>query len=107
MKLGRRLSFKMTSPTLVWQVQCPSIQVQKQSYFPIKNEAGPKAQLQGDKSDAGVTSPVSQHPSPETLFFLFKNQAGPKAQLQGDKSNAGVTSPISQHPSSETITISH
>ena len=72
-----------------------------------KNEAALKAQLQNDKSDAGVASPASQQPSPETMCPLFKNQAGPKAQLQGAKSNAGVTSPISQHPSSETITISH
>ena len=106
MKLGRRPSFKMTSLTLVWQVQCPSIQVQKQSQFLIKNEVGPKAQLQGSKSDAGVTSPASQHPSPETVFFLIKKQAGPKAQPQNDKSNAGVTSPMSQHSIPETIIIS-
>ena len=60
MKLGRRPSFKMTSQTLVW----------KQTYFLIKNEAGPKAQLQGDKSNARVTSPTSQHPSPETNIIF-------------------------------------
>ena len=73
----------------------------------FKNQAGLKAQLQDDKSDAGVTSPVSQHPGPETMCPLFKNQAGPKAQLQGDKYNAEVTSAISQHPSPETNIISH
>ena len=51
MKLGRKPSF--TSPMLQHaQVQCSYIQVQKQYWFLIKNEAGPKAQLQKDKSNA-------------------------------------------------------
>ena len=60
-----------------------------------------------DKSDAAVTSPFSQHSSPETIFFLIKNQAGPKAQPQKDKCNARLTNPMSQHPIPETIMISH
>ena len=91
MKLGRRPSFKLTSPTstikstsnmcsraarfykeltfrinaiarlfprlpraskMIEKVKCSDIQVQKQSWFLIKNEAGPKAQLQKDKSNA-------------------------------------------------------
>ena len=55
MKLCRRPSFKVTSPMLMWQVPSPNIQVQKQTSFVIKNEAGPKAQLQIDKFDARVT----------------------------------------------------
>ena len=66
MKLGRRPSFQKTSSMLEWQVQRPSFQVQTQTQFLIRNEAGPKAQLQKDKSNAGVTSPTPQFPSPET-----------------------------------------
>ena len=93
MKLGRRPSFKMTSPMLGWQVQCPNIQVQKQEWFGIKNEAGPKAQLQNDKSNAALKSPMSQHASPDTFLIWCW------AQLQNGKSNPGVTSPLSQHAS--------
>ena len=48
--------------TLERQVQCPNMQVQKQSQFDIKNEAGPKAQLQHDKPDVScpMTSPMLQ-----------------------------------------------
>ena len=99
MKLGRRPSFKMTSPMLGWQVQCPNIQVQKQEWFGIKNEAGPKAQLQNDKSNAALKSPMSQHASPDT-FLIWGS-----AQLQNDKSNPGVTSPLSQYASPEPILI--
>ena len=56
MKLGRRPSFKMTSPMLQWQVHFQNMQIQKQVYFNIKNEAGPKTQLQRGKSNAQTSN---------------------------------------------------
>ena len=49
--------------------------------------------FQKDKSNAGVTSPMPQLPSPEANIFFIRNEAGPKTQPQKDKSKAGVTSP--------------
>ena len=146
MKPGRRLSFKR-------QVQCSNIQVQKQSRFLIKNEAGPKAQLQKDKSSAPTsksrndndfllkmklgrrpsfkrTSPMLQHPSPETIMISYWRWSRAEGSASKDKSNAPTsksrnnhdfslkmklgrrpsfkrTSPVLQHPSPETITISY
>ena len=37
----------------------------------LKNEAGPQAQLPKDKSNAGVTSPTLQLPSPETNIISY------------------------------------
>jgi len=45
------------------------MQVQKQYQFDIKNEAGPEAQLQNDKSNAAVTSPLSKHANSEASIL--------------------------------------
>ena len=39
---------------LEWEVQSSNIQVREQAYLVFKNEAGPKAQLQNDKSNIQV-----------------------------------------------------
>ena len=43
------------------------------------NAAGPKAQLSKDKSNAGVTSPMYQLPSPQTNIISYWSEAGPKS----------------------------
>ena len=87
MELGRRPSFKRTSPmlfSLKRQVQCSNIRVQNQWWFLVKSEAGPKAQLQKDKSNA----PTSK--SRNNNDFLSKMKLGRRPSFKR-------TSPMLQH----------
>ena len=101
MKLGRRPSFK-------GQVRCSNIRVQKQLWFVFKNEAGPQAELQDDKS----SGPTSKSQNNNELLLNMKldldksNDHNALLRMKlGRRSSFKRTGSMLQRPSPETITI--
>ena len=67
----------------------------------IKNEAGPKAQLQKNKSNAPTSKFRNNHD------FLVKLKLGRRPSFKRTSPMLRHPSPMLQHPSSETILISY
>ena len=96
-------------PAYKRQVQCPIIQVQRESEFVIRKEAGPKAQLQDDKSSAPSSKPGKNHNLSIRLKLKDRLQnsksKAPSSKSRNNHNLSLTTRPMPHHPSPETIII--